>query len=306
MTVKVTGACLLSVIVPTFNYAHLLPRLLGSVLPQVIDGCEVIVVDDGSTDNTLEVLAAIQLQSQQSFRFVSQANAGAAAARNYGWRISHGQWLLFLDSDDELLPGAIELLLAACRQQLQADLVLTGHAVVFPDGREKWHSPTPVSGSAYQRAENYLLRRTLSISHGACIYRRSVFQHRPYVETLHQSEDIPVFAYMLVMSRVVCIDQPTVRVHKHAGSLRRSSVAEGAADELVEAVFACLPEECRVLRKPYRAQRDLSVFRRMYQAREWQKARKLYCQAFSRGPRQALRWAYLSKFMRLMLRWNRG
>ncbi len=294
--------CLLSVIIPAYNYAHLLRRVLGSVLDQTTSACEVIVVDDGSTDNTLNVLAELQYERQERFRFVTQANAGAAAARNHGWRLSRGNWLLFLDADDELMPGALNLVLNASQQNSQADLILAGHVVAFSDGRTKYHSPSSVSGSPFQRAQRYLLKKRFSVSHGACVYRRSVFQNRPYVETLRQCEDIPVFAYMLVVSSVVSIDQPTVIIHKHVASLRHSATCDEDSDRLVDAVFERLPQECQVLRGPYRTQRNLSVFRRLYLSREWQQAQSLYVRAFLANPWQALRWTYLSKFIRVMAR----
>ncbi len=71
---------LISVIIPTYNYAHLLPRALASVLSQMAADVELIVVDDGSTDATAEVLAAYAARHPQ-LRLLDQANAGAAAAR---------------------------------------------------------------------------------------------------------------------------------------------------------------------------------------------------------------------------------
>ncbi|MBL8376066.1 MAG: glycosyltransferase family 2 protein, partial [Candidatus Accumulibacter sp.] len=97
---------LISVIIPAYNYAHLLPRALDSVLVQMAADVEVIVVNDGSTDATREVLAAYAVRHPQ-LRVIDQANAGAAAARNHGIRESHGPYALLLDADDELLPDAL-------------------------------------------------------------------------------------------------------------------------------------------------------------------------------------------------------
>ena len=89
-----------SVIIPTYNRADLLPSAIDSVLAQVYEHVEIIVVDDGSTDHTPDVLR----QYGTKVRTIRQANAGASAARNHGIRISQGEIVAFLDSDDTWLP----------------------------------------------------------------------------------------------------------------------------------------------------------------------------------------------------------
>ena len=88
-----------SVIIPTYNRAAFLRRALQSVQNQTRQADEVIVVDDGSTDATAAVVADY---SDVIYRF--QENAGVAAARNRGAQIAAGEWLAFLDSDDQWQP----------------------------------------------------------------------------------------------------------------------------------------------------------------------------------------------------------
>ncbi|MBT6957817.1 MAG: glycosyltransferase family 2 protein, partial [Opitutae bacterium] len=92
-----------SVIIPTFNRLGYLPRSLGSVLAQSYDDYELIVVDDGSTDQTVD---AIQ-QDYPSVNLIEQENKGVSAARNAGIRAASGEWIALLDSDDEWLPGKL-------------------------------------------------------------------------------------------------------------------------------------------------------------------------------------------------------
>lgn len=103
---------LASVIVPTYNRAALLPEALDSVLEQTYRPIELIVADDGSTDETADVLARWEEKcaekSEISFRLLRQPNRGAAAARNLGLIHSHGEYIQFLDSDDLFLPGKIQ------------------------------------------------------------------------------------------------------------------------------------------------------------------------------------------------------
>ena len=90
---------MVSVVIPTFNRAVFLREALESVFAQTVQPHEVIVVDDGSTDNTESVVKEMQ-RARPGLRYVPQKNAGPAAARNTGMRTATGRWLAFLDSDD--------------------------------------------------------------------------------------------------------------------------------------------------------------------------------------------------------------
>lgn len=94
----------ISIIIPTFNRSPLLKRALDSVYEQTFLEYEIIVIDDGSTDNTAEL---IQTQ-YPSVNYIYQANKGVSCARNKGLEVAKGDWLAFLDSDDEWLPKKLE------------------------------------------------------------------------------------------------------------------------------------------------------------------------------------------------------
>jgi hypothetical protein len=98
-------ALAVSVVIPTYNRAHLVPNALRSVLAATRDGDEVIVVDDGSTDDTESALAPWR----DRIRYVRVPNGGAGAARNHGVSIATAPLVAFLDSDDEWLPDKLEL-----------------------------------------------------------------------------------------------------------------------------------------------------------------------------------------------------
>ena len=98
----------ISVIIPTFNRVHTLPRAIDSVLSQTVQSKEIIVVDDGSTDDTQAVLV-----DYPELRIFLKDNRGVSAARNVGIEKASGEWLAFLDSDDEWLPEKLETQWAA-------------------------------------------------------------------------------------------------------------------------------------------------------------------------------------------------
>src|SRR5579885_1516999 len=94
----------LSVIIPAYNRAGFLPAVVDSLRAAGAGSLEILVVDDGSTDDTAAVAAALG----PPVRYVRQANAGPAAARNHGFGLCAGRYVAFVDSDDEWLPGAAE------------------------------------------------------------------------------------------------------------------------------------------------------------------------------------------------------
>src|ERR671912_965329 len=98
------GTGLVSVVIPCYNQAHFLGEAIESVLSQTYPHFEIVVVDDGSTDNTQEVAARYP-----GVRYIRQENQGLAGARNAGIRRSNGSYLVFLDADDRLLPEALEV-----------------------------------------------------------------------------------------------------------------------------------------------------------------------------------------------------
>ncbi|MGD9948724.1 MAG: glycosyltransferase family 2 protein [Desulfobulbus sp.] len=104
---------MISVILPTYNRAAFLERSIGSVLKQRLPCDELIVVDDGSTDATCDVVERIAADAPVPLYLLHQENQGAAAARNTGIRAAKGELLAFLDSDDWWLPQKLQLQYAA-------------------------------------------------------------------------------------------------------------------------------------------------------------------------------------------------
>ena len=263
-------------------------------------GLEVIVVDDGSTDDTDSVLSQLKAD-WPGLKAIRQDNAGAAAARNHGVRVSSGRYLLMLDADDELLPGSLAAFKQAVSGNPDVGLVLAGYISVTEDGRER---PKPASeiraGAEVDLIRRYLLEKRISISHGCSLFRRDLLQQCPYPEQLRSSEDIAVFAYVLVAAPAMRIDDAVAKIYKHPGSLRHQRHGE-VPSTIVDSVFAKLPLTCQPLRSTYYAQRLLSLFRASVMAGEKGEASALYREAMKISPRQALKWTYLRKALRLLV-----
>ena len=121
-----------SVVIPAKNVAAYVGETLASALAQG-EVTEVIVVDDGSTDNTISIVRAIR---DPRLRLMTNDSAGVSAARNLGARHASGEWLLFLDADDRMRPGAVAALLAAARGAPRAVLVYGDYNTIDSEGRQ--------------------------------------------------------------------------------------------------------------------------------------------------------------------------
>jgi len=118
-----TTAPLVSIVLPTYNRARFLPQALESIREQSFTDWELIVVDDGSTDDTREWIAALSAKTPQPVRYVYQENQGAYAARNTGVELAAGRYVAFFDSDDLWLPHHLEHCVAALEANPEVDWV---------------------------------------------------------------------------------------------------------------------------------------------------------------------------------------
>ncbi len=111
---------LVSILIPAYNAAAWITETLASASAQTYSNCEIIVVDDGSTDDTLEIARSYESKTLKVF---SQTNAGASATRNHALRMCRGDFIQFLDADDLLAPDKIALQMARVAQQQDAVLL---------------------------------------------------------------------------------------------------------------------------------------------------------------------------------------
>ncbi|MEJ5240538.1 MAG: glycosyltransferase family 2 protein [Anaerolineales bacterium] len=122
-----------SVVIPTFNRALFVKRAVQSVLTQTYQDFEIIVVDDGSIDDTHTVLNSLSGEDSRVHCIYLPTNCGAQVARNVGCRAASGEYIAFLDSDNEWLPDKLRLQMELFRDS-QVGVVYCGFRVVYPDG----------------------------------------------------------------------------------------------------------------------------------------------------------------------------
>lgn len=293
---------LISIIIPAYNYAHLLPRAVQSVLPQLNSQTELLVIDDGSTDATQQVLLLLHEAHPDRFRSIYKPNGGLASTRNAGIELSHGQWLIFLDADDELVPGILPVLINHIAQHPHSRMVIGGHSSVFPSGKQRQHKPGTLAALALERVRDYLLHKKLTLSNGACVMHREVFGAGKYPERFRNVEDIPVFSQVLAHFPVTTIEEPVALIHKHDDSLRHNMVyAKAIGLDLVDEVFRRLPPLMQSMRSQFYVQRSLSLFRSAYLAGDGEQAKYWFLQALRKDWAVIFKLSYSRKAIKLWL-----
>ncbi len=194
----------ISVIIPTYNRAHLLARALQSVLDQSLPAQEIIVVDDGSSDNTDEMMS----EQFPQCSYIQQPNLGVSAARNRGIEAATGEWLAFLDSDDIWLPGKLEA---------QRDLLHQYREVRICHTEEIWirDGKRVNQMKKHAKAGGHIFRNCLPlcvISPSSVIIHRSLFAEVGlFDEQLPACEDYDLWLRICSTHPVAFVERPQIK-----------------------------------------------------------------------------------------------
>lgn len=175
---------LISIIIPAYNYATFILKAIKSALNQTYPNVEIIVIDDGSTDNTKEVV-----QSLPSVNYHYQSNKGLPASRNAGITKSSGQYLVFLDADDWLERDALEKNYAVICDKPDVAFVSGNYYLL----RAKTNKTESTSASVTDNHYCHLLQSNYIGMHAAVMFQRWVFNTYRYDETLRSCEDYDLY-----------------------------------------------------------------------------------------------------------------
>lgn len=212
-----------SIVIPCYNHARYLGEAIESALAQTHPHVEVLVVDDGSTDDTAGVAA-----SHPTVRYVHQANQGLAAARNTGLRHSCGRYLIFLDADDRLLPGAAAAALDAFGEHPDSAFVFGTFRWIAADGRVIAEAEaSAVEGDRYLA----LLRRNFIGMHATVAYRRGPMESVGGFDlTLPACEDYDMYLRLAERYEIHGYGGLVAEYRQHGGNMSsdKALIAESA------------------------------------------------------------------------------
>lgn len=213
---------MISVVIPTYNAEATIERTLGSVLAQTYRDLEVIVSDDGSSDGTVEIVNFIAKRDAR-VRLLSNTHAGPSAARNAGIEVAEGEWITFLDADDEYTPKAFEAIIKRIDTQevglvIFSTQIIQSHIYDWPPKitrlKNQYFAGNGQRADSFMR--EYLAKKQMLVySPSNKLYRRSVLEaHRiRFPENLRFGEDrLFNFEYLKHAGSVLTMKE---LLHKH-------------------------------------------------------------------------------------------
>ena len=209
-----------AIIIPCYRQAHLLGEALESCAAQDSQPAEIIVVDDGSPD---DVAAAVDPFAEQlPIRLVRRENGGLSAARNTGLAVSRSPYLVFLDADDRLCPGAVAAGLACLEAHAQAAFVWGGYRNMDVAGRYYGEPSLPVPGPEPLLD---LLGGNVIGMHATVMYRRGPLSAAGgFAEELRACEDWDVYLRLAKMHEVASHRHISADYRRHAGGMSRDLI----------------------------------------------------------------------------------
>lgn len=237
---------LVSVVIPAYNAAEYLPEALESVLAQNGDGVEIIVVDDGSTDATPQVISSYG----QSLRCVRQLNQGVAVARNRGIEASRGAMVAFLDADDTWLPGKLLRQFSTLRAKPDSRVCHSAFRAVSAEGLPRAVTRYYGSGSI---VHDLLLRGNVVGTPSTVMADRELLVRAGgFDPALSLCADWDLWIRLAWLTSFCYVDEPLVHYRQHEQNMSHDvGVLERDSLRLLQKAFSLddLPPELRSKRR---------------------------------------------------------
>ena len=213
---------MISVVIPLYNKEASIAQSLKSVLSQEYDDFEVVIVDDGSTDGSVAVVEAI---NDPRIRLIKQENGGPSKARNTGVKNAKGEWILFLDADDEMLPEALEFFSEKIQKNADADMFLG--EVIVNNGKTEHLAVEYKEGVVSNPFKSHVFGRLYQCS-GTTVYRKTIVEENPFDERVRRYEDLQrIFKLYSKYSLYLC-HKPVAKINLEfsAASRARKDIKE--------------------------------------------------------------------------------
>ena len=212
----------ISVIIPTYNRKHTLSRSIGSVLSQTTKPLEIIVVDDGSTDGTRDWISA----EYPTVKYIYQNNSGVSSARNNAIRNTRGEWIAFLDSDDEWLPNKLEQQINLIQDYPEYILCHTNE-IWIRNGRRvnQMKKHKKFGGEVFEKCLDIC-----RISPSSALIKKSILEEIGYFdESLQVCEDYDLWLRITAKYKILFIDEPLIV--KYGGHLDQLSKVKNGIEQ---------------------------------------------------------------------------
>ena len=272
---------LVSIIIPTYNYSQYVCRAIDSALSQTYPNVEVIVIDDGSTDDTAAIVTD---KYEQRISYLWQVNKGASSARNLGISVSRGDYIAFLDSDDRYKPENIERKVQYLQCHKEYRWVYSDWVWINESNRIIGLGSQDKNTLAHMQASGNVFLLALKdkrLQTNVFLFQRDiVLDANGFDKRLTPREDYDLYLRLSYQHPIGYIHQPLVELYSHADSLGHCSKDRGyyARWLLNRKIQALYPEEIKKIQYCWRriqsdVYRNLAKF--AYQRKQYYRARIL-------------------------------
>lgn len=209
---------IISVIVPVYNVEKFIQKSITSLLNQSFKEFEVLIVDDGSQDNSIAI-AKQTVNADERFIFLEKENSGAGGARNYGIKRAKGQYLSFLDSDDYFDDTFLEKMIIKMKQE-GADICICDIALVKENDEFIKTIKNKYSQSITGKAASIdnLQAKSISSSPSDKLYKKELFSDIKYPEDLYYEDMAIIYKLFLHSNRVAFVNEPLFYYVQRQGS----------------------------------------------------------------------------------------
>lgn len=197
----------ISVVIPLYNKEKSIAQSLKSVLNQAYTHFEIVVVDDGSTDKSVEEVRSI---GDDRIQLLGQSNAGPSKARNTGVKNSKGDWIVFLDADDELLPDALSIFAEIIVEHQDVDIIDCNRYV--RRGNDEQLGFHPLEGYVKNPFKKCFYG-LVSPGEGRAAFRKTLLQKHPYNEKIRRFEDAELLIRLFSEAKVYSCKKATMIVN---------------------------------------------------------------------------------------------
>lgn len=293
----------ISIIIPTYNYGHLLTRAITSVCQQSIAVKELIVIDDGSTDHTTDLMQTwLHQANSPPIQYHRQMNQGPGAARNYGTQLASQPWLLFLDADDELLPHAIASYVDAIATHPSIDVFFARTCTIRDNRRHHIRQTAMFAENPLDNARAFLQKGKFSAStSGRMLLKADIARKIPYAQHLKHGEDTVMVALLLANYRCYGLTDVVVNIYSHSGSLRHQ-YAQAIPDivNTVDAIFdaPAFPASLYRLKNHYLANRLFSQAKAYIKLKDKKNARAVLWNILKLKPLSFFKMKWMKAYMK--------
>lgn len=211
---------LVSIIIPLYNKEKAIENTVKSVLLQTYSNIEVVIVDDGSTDNSRIIIEKISESDSRVFLY-HKKNGGVSSARNYGLKMSKGKWVTFLDADDELLPNNIETLVDLVNK-FNVNIGTANFYETF-DGVKKnmFFNYLHFKDRVIKNFILELIKFRAFFKPGATIFKKEILGEKPYDETLNRFEDAEFELNLFNKYPIAITLKPVIIYHREMAELSK-------------------------------------------------------------------------------------